>query len=63
MEDCDGEVFKHLTPHSMIHWKTPYGLYSPLYGAQGSMGEVEEYLESGSMVGMHRAESLFRELD
>jgi len=45
------------------HWRTPYGMYSPLYGAQGSLNEVEEFLESGSILGLRKVDKLFRELD
>lgn len=45
-----------------VHWRTPYGLYSPLYGAKGGSQDMEHYLNTGSTVGLHRAETLFREL-
>ena len=43
-----------------VHWQAPYGIYSSLY--DGRPTEVDEYLASGSTVGLRRAESLFKEL-
>lgn len=43
-----------------IHYRMPYGIYSPLY--DGKPTEVDEYLATGSTVGLRRAESLFNEL-
>lgn len=48
------------TPYNKIHWRAPYGIYSPLY--DGKPTEMDEYLLNGSTVGLRRAESLFREL-
>lgn len=48
------------TPYNHIHWRAPYGIYSPLY--DGKPTDMDEYLLNGSTVGLRRAESLFREL-
>lgn len=47
-------------PWPPSHWRTPYGIYSPLY--DGKPTDLDEYLASGSTVGLRRAESLFKEL-
>ena len=44
-----------------IHWRAPYGTYSPLYN--GKPTDVDHYLETGSTVGLVRKERLFRELE
>jgi hypothetical protein len=43
-----------------VHWRMPYGTYSALQ--DGRPTELDEYLESGSTVGLRRAEKLFKEL-
>jgi hypothetical protein len=43
-----------------VHFRAPYGIYSPLY--DGKPTDVDEYLATGLTVGLHRADSLFREL-
>jgi len=42
------------------HFRMPYGIYSPLL--DGRTTELDEYLASGSTVGLRRADSLFKEL-
>lgn len=44
-----------------IHWRFPYGVYSPM--TNGRMSEIDEYLNSGSTLGLERASTLFRELE
>lgn len=44
-----------------LHFQMPYGVYSPLI--DGGSTDLDEYLTSGSTVGLHRAEKLFRELE
>jgi hypothetical protein len=43
------------------HFQMPYGVYSPLL--DGRPTEVDEYLATGSMAGLQRAEKLFTELE
>jgi hypothetical protein len=43
------------------HWRTPYGIYNVL--AEGGHTELDEYLDTGSKVGLQRAETLFPELE
>jgi hypothetical protein len=43
-----------------LHFRMPYGIYSPLY--DGKPTDQDEYLDSGSTVGLHRTDSLFKEL-
>lgn len=43
------------------HWRTPYGVWSPL--AEGVPTELDEHLESGSMVGLTRVDNLYPELE
>lgn len=58
----DGGMWGHPdgTPYNHIHWRAPYGIYSPLY--DGKPTDMDEYLLNGSTVGLRRADSLFREL-
>ena len=42
------------------HYRMPYGVYNPML--EGGFSEVDEYLMTGSMVGLRRAETLFPEL-
>jgi len=44
-----------------LHWRAPYGIYSQLY--DGKPTELDNFLDSGSRVGLRRADKLFRELD
>ncbi len=43
-----------------IHWRTPYGAYSAL--VEGRTTEFDEYLATGSTVGLVRTDNLFPEL-
>lgn len=45
---------------SGIHWRTPFGFYNVL--AEGGSTDVDEFLLSGSEVGLTRTENLFPEL-
>lgn len=42
------------------HWRTPYGIWNPLL--EGGSTELDEFLDSGSELGLERAASLFGEL-
>ena len=42
------------------HWRTPYGFWSVL--EQGGTDEIDEYLNTGSMVGLEKTNQLFGEL-
>lgn len=44
-----------------FHWRTPYGIYNVL--AEGGATELDEYLATGSDLGLVRATTLFRELE
>ena len=44
-----------------IHWRTPFGFYNVL--AEGGSSELDEYLGSGSELGLERTDNLFRELE
>jgi hypothetical protein len=44
-----------------IHWRTPYGFYNVL--AEGGSTELDEYLATGSELGLERTSKLFRELE
>jgi len=59
MSDMAADPFE-IEGHHGVHWRMPYGVYSPLL--DGRTTELDEYLASGSTVGLRRAESLFREL-
>jgi len=43
-----------------VHWRTPYGFYNVL--AEGGTSEVDEYLNTGSTLGLERTNNLFPEL-
>jgi len=58
VEHLDCEVFG--PPENDIHWRSPYGTYSPIQ--DGRATDLDEYLETGSTLGLRRAESLFKEL-
>ena len=62
MTECGPDPFVDCgkPEHAGIHFRMPYGVYSPLL--DGRTTELDEYLASGSTVGLRRAESLFREL-
>jgi hypothetical protein len=48
------------THGSAIHWRHPFGVYNPLN--EGGSTDLDEYLASGSEVGLHRVDTLFEEL-
>lgn len=43
-----------------IHHRTPYGIYNIL--AEGGSSDLDEYLATGSEIGLERTDQLFREL-
>lgn len=43
-----------------VHFRLPYGIYNPTL--EGKASDIDEYLESGSMVGLQRVTSMFGEL-
>lgn len=45
---------------SGLHFRMPYGIYNPML--EGRASEVDEYLASGSMVGLTKVDTLFTEL-
>lgn len=51
----------HPHGHNKIHYRMPYGVYSPLM--DGTPTELDEYLASGSRLGLERAKTLFPELE
>ncbi len=51
----------YLTVNAPLHYRTPYGFYSPL--AEGRTTETDEFLLNGSEVGLERNVPLFGELD
>jgi hypothetical protein len=61
MAECDGEdFFSPPTPHGMVHWRYPYGVWNPLN--EGGMTELDAYLTTGSTVGLHQIKDLYPEL-
>lgn len=44
-----------------VHWRTPYGIYSPLM--EGRSTDLDQYLLNGDTLGLERGENLFPELD
>lgn len=42
------------------HWRHPFGIYNPM--DEGGASDIDEYLRTGSEVGLHRVDSLFPEL-
>jgi hypothetical protein len=61
MQDCDGDYFKPPTPHGYVHWRHPFGVFDALN--EGGSSDLDEYLETGSTVGLERARTLFPELE
>lgn len=43
-----------------VHWRTPYGIYNPQL--EGRAGEMDEFLATGSELGLQRTTQLFGEL-
>jgi len=56
----DADPFGDFGNYDGIHWRTPYGFYNVL--AEGGMTEIDEYLETGSELGLERTDNLFPEL-
>jgi hypothetical protein len=44
-----------------MHWRHPYGVFDALN--EGGSSDLDEYLETGSTVGLERASTLFPELE
>jgi hypothetical protein len=61
MQDCDGNYFRPPTPHGYVHWRHPFGVFDALN--EGGSSDLDEYLETGSTVGLERASTLFPELE
>ncbi len=61
-EVTGGDPVRQITDYGYpsTNYRTPFGIYNPLQ--EGGATEVDEYLATGSTVGLHRAESLFPEL-
>lgn len=55
---CPQGVF---APGNQWNWQLPYGVYNVV--AEGGVSDVDEYMASGSEVGLDRVETLFPELD
>lgn len=53
--------FNHFPLHVQHVWRLPYGLHNPLI--ENGSTELDEYLDTGSTVGLTRAETLFKELE
>jgi len=47
--------------HRCRHWQFPYGVYNPL--TEGRSSDLDEYINTGSEIGLDRTETLFRELE
>lgn len=58
-DGCENSVGRAV--RSSIHWRSPYGVYNVLH--QGGSTELDAYLETGSMVGLEKAKTLFQELE
>lgn len=54
--DTRADAFNHKRRQFLF----PYGVYAPV--AEGGFGETDEYIETGSTVGLQRCENLFPEL-
>lgn len=57
-EACNKDEATHGLPPS--HWRHPFGVYNVL--DEGGSSEVDDFLETGSTLGLHRAKTLFPEL-
>jgi len=58
--DNSGLVNNDVWPHSALHFRLPFGIYNPI--AEGGSTDLDEYLATGSEVGLERATKLFTEL-
>lgn len=47
--------------HQYLHYRLPYGVFNPLLEGKGT--DLDEYLNSGSSVGLQQVETLFEELE
>jgi hypothetical protein len=47
--------------HLNRHFRMPYGIYNPV--AEGGFGDLDEYMRTGSEVGLERVVNLFSELE
>jgi hypothetical protein len=60
----DWVVLGKVDPDFMLNvsptWRHPFGVWNPL--DEGGSSDLDEYLENGSEVGLHRTENLFPEL-
>ena len=45
---------------NQVHWRLPYGVYNVLL--EGGSSELDEYLATGSTVGLRKVDNLFPEL-
>lgn len=64
-DGCEAECVNEGGPYdrpvqSSIHYRLPFGIYSPLI--DGGATALDEMLSSGSQVGLRRADKLFKEL-
>jgi hypothetical protein len=57
----DGNPFDPKCSGYRMHWRHPYGVYDALN--EGGSSDLDEYLETGSTVGLERASTLFPELE
>ncbi len=55
------DPFSYHPGHRATHFRFPFGVYNPTLERRAS--EVDEYLISGSKMGLHRTSNLFPELD
>jgi hypothetical protein len=44
-----------------VHYQFPYGVWNPML--EGRSSDFDEFMETGSMVGLEKVDTLFRELD
>jgi len=51
----------HWDHESGLHWRFPYGIFSAIM--TGGSDDLDEYMLSGSTLGLEKAEILFRELE
>lgn len=54
------EQHSHLFANDRIHWRHPFGVYNVL--DEGGSSDVDGFLDTGSTVGLIRAETLYPEL-
>lgn len=56
-----GDPFRGSELSRGLHWRHPYGVFDALN--EGGSSDLDEYLETGSTVGLERASTLFPELE